>query len=411
MTSDRFTVISSDCHAGLPPDRYRDYVDPEHREVFDMALPMQKAVTDKFEHMFLVKEANEKWRSGVEAQLSGAWNYERRLEVLDGDGIAGEIVFPDGITEQNAPPFGAGLALPTEGIMPDLQWAGARAHNRWLAELCARDPVRHFGVAVCPLLWDIDRAVEEVRFGAENGLGGMLIPLLLTDDFEPYHHPRYNPFWAACEDLGIVVCFHSGPGPFSHFFGKGFPDNDQSQYPGALGVYISEVFFWTWRPLIFMLWGGVFERYPRLKASVTETGQGWLLPPIFRMLDHHYNDTFFSAKLGDYRSHLSMAPTDYFRKNCAIGASCMPRSDAEMRHQLGMKQIMWGTDYPHPEGTWPHTRPQMIDTFKGLPEDDIAAMLGGNAAEFYGFDRAELDKVGARVGPHRSSFSAGEPVP
>jgi len=53
----------------------------------------------------------------------------------------------------------------------------------------------------------------------------------------------------------------------------------------------------------------------------------------------------------------------------------------------------------------------MIDTFKGLPEDDIAAMLGGNAAEFYGFDRAELDKVGARVGPHRSSFSAGEPVP
>ncbi|MDE0367928.1 MAG: amidohydrolase family protein [Gammaproteobacteria bacterium] len=411
MTNDRFTVISSDCHAGLPPDRYRDYVDPEHREVFDMALPMQKAVTDKFEHMFLVKEANEKWRSGVEAQLSGAWNYERRLEVLDGDGIAGEIVFPDGITEQNAPPFGAGLALPTEGIMPDLQWAGARAHNRWLAELCARDPVRHFGVAVCPLLWDIDRAVEEVRFGAENGLGGMLIPLLLTDEFEPYHHPRYNPFWAACEDLGIVVCFHSGPGPFSHFFGKGFPDNDQSQYPGALGVYISEVFFWTWRPLIFMLWGGVFERYSRLRASVTETGQGWLLPPIFRMLDHHYNDTFFSAKLGDYRSHLSMAPTDYFRRNCAIGASCMPRSDAEMRHQLGMKQIMWGTDYPHPEGTWPHTRPQMIDTFKGLPEDDIAAMLGGNAAEFYGFDRAELDKVGARVGPRRSSFSGGEPVP
>lgn len=405
MTDDRFTVISSDCHAGLPPDRYRDYVDPQHREVFDMALPMQKAVTDKFEHMFLVKEANEQWRSGVETQLTGAWDYERRLEVLDGDGIAGEIVFPDGITEQNAPPFGAGLALPTEGIMPELQWAGARAHNRWLAELCARDPVRHFGVAVCPLLWDIDRAVEEVRFGADNGLGGMLIPLLLTDAFEPYHHPRYNPFWAACEDLGIVVCFHSGPGPFSHFFGKGFPDNDQSQYPGALGVYISEVFFWTWRPLIFMLWGGVFERYPGLKASVTETGQGWLLPPIFRMLDHHYNDTFFSAKLGDYRSHLSMAPTDYFRRNCAIGASCMPRSDAEMRHQLGMKQIMWGTDYPHPEGTWPNTRPQMIDTFKGLPEDDIAAMLGGNAAEFYGFDRAELDRVGARVGPRRASFA------
>ena len=406
MANERFTVISSDCHAGLPPDRYRDYVDPQHREVFDMALPMQKAVTDKFERMFLVKEENEKWRAGVEAQLTGAWDYERRLEVLDGDGIAAEIIFPDGITEQNSPPFGAGLALPTEGIMPDLQWAGARAHNRWLAELCARDPVRHFGVAVCPLLWDIGRAVEEVRFGAENGLGGMLIPLQLPSDFEPYHHPRYNPFWEACEDTGIVVCFHSGPGPFDHFFGKGFPETDQADYPGAMGIYISEVFFWTFRPLIFMLWGGVFERYPKLRASVTETGQGWLLPPLFRMLDHHYNDTFFSAKLGDYRSHLSMAPTDYFRRNCAIGASCMPRSDAEMRHQLGMGQIMWGTDYPHPEGTWPNTRPQMIDTFKGLPEDDIAAMLGGNAAAFYRMDLAELDKVGARVGPERGSFAA-----
>ena len=406
MSNDRYTVISSDCHAGLPPDKYRDYVDPQHREVFDMALPMQESHTEKFERMFLVKEANEEWRSGVEAALTGAWDYQRRLEVLDGDGIAGEIIFPDGITERNAPPFGAGLALPTQGIMPDLQWAGARAHNRWLSELCARDPVRHFGVAVCPLLWDIDRAVEEVRFGAENGLGGMLIPLLLTDEFEPYHHPRYNPFWEACEDLGMVVCFHSGPGPFSHFFGKGFPDNDQSQYPGALGVYISEVFFWTWRPLIFMLWGGVFERSPRLRASVTETGQGWLVPPLFRMLDHHYTDTFFSAKLGDYRSHLSMAPTDYFRRNCAIGASCMPRSDAEIRHQLGMDQIMWGTDYPHPEGTWPHTLPQMLDTFRGLPEDDIAAMLGGNAAAFYRFDVAELDKVGARVGPERASFAA-----
>ena len=402
---DRYLVISSDCHAGLPPDQYREYLDPQHRETFDMALPIQKSMTDKFEKVFLVQEANEKWRAGHEAHLTGAWDYEQRLEVLNGDGLAGEIIFPDGITEQNAPPFGAGLSLPTKNIVPDLQWAGARAHNRWLSELCARNPVRHFGVAVCPLLWDVDRAVEEAKFAAENGLGGLLIPVIMHG-FEHYHHPRYNPFWEACEDLGLVVCFHSGPGPFDDFFGETFPDNDQSQYPGAVGVYISEVFFWTYRPLIFMLWGGVFERYPKLKASVTETGQGWLLPPLFRMLDHHYYDTYFSAKLGDYRSQLSMSPTDYFRRNCAIGASCMPRSDAEMRHQLGLSQIMWGTDYPHPEGTWPHTAPAMLETFKGLPEDDVAAMLGGNAVAFYSMDQAGLTEVAERVGPKRESFAA-----
>ena len=101
-----------------------------------------------------------------------------------------------------------------------------------------------------------------------------------------------------------------------------------------------------------------------------------------------------------------MSPTDYFRRNCAIGASCMPRSDAEIRHDIGMAQIMWGSDYPHPEGTWPHTGPKMIETFKGLPEDDIAAMLGGNAIDFYGFDADQLSKVAQRVGPRRADFAA-----
>ena len=293
----RFTVISSDCHAGLPPEQYRDYLDPKYRETFDQVLPLQKSMTDKSEQIFLLKEINDQWRAGREAHLSGAWDYEQRLCVLDGDCIAGEIVFPDGVTEQNAPPFGAGLSLTTKNIVPDLQWAGAHAHNRWLAELCARDPVRHFGVGVCPLLWDVERAVQEARFAGENGIGGLLIPAI-TSGFDGYHNPKYNPFWEACQDLDLVICFHSGPGPYDDFFGEGFPETDQSLYPGAVGVYISEVFFWTYRGLMFMLWGGVFERFPKLRASVTETGQGWLLPPMLRMLDHHYHDTYFSAKLG-----------------------------------------------------------------------------------------------------------------
>lgn len=407
--SGRHLVVSSDCHAGLPPERYREYLDPGYRETFDQVLPMQLAMTEKAERVFLVKDFNVEWREGVEALLAGAWDHARRIEVLDGDGVAGEIVFPDGVTEQNAPPFGAGLALPTRNIVPELQWAGARAHNRWLAEFRSLDPVRRFGVAVCPLLWDVARAVEEVRFGAENGLGGMLIPAVTTG-FEPYHNPCYDPFWAACEDAGIVVCLHSGPGPFEDFFGPAFPDGNEADYPGGVGAYISEVFFWTYRSLIFMIWGGVFERFPRLRASVTETGQGWLLPPMLRMLDHHYTDTRFTAKLGDFRSHLSMSPTGYFRRNCAIGASCMPREDAEIRGEMGLGQIMWGTDYPHPEGTWPNTAPQMLDTFRGLPEDEVAAMLGGNAIAFYGLDATGLADVAARVGPPMELFADDAPA-
>lgn len=93
-------------------------------------------------------DINREWRAGHERQLSGVWDHAERIKVLDDDGIAAEVIFPDGITEMNTPPFGAGLSLPAENVDPKLQWAGARAHNRWLAEFCAQAPERHAGIAI-----------------------------------------------------------------------------------------------------------------------------------------------------------------------------------------------------------------------------------------------------------------------
>ena len=400
---DRFIVVSSDCHAGLPASQYREYVDSRYRDTFDLALPLQVDMIRKAEKSFLVQEFNDEWRKDIARELSGAWNYRERVKVLDDEGVAGEVIFPDGITEQNTPPFGAGLGLPTEDIIPELQWAGARAHNRWLAEFCSRAPERHLGVALCPLLWDIDEAISEVRWAHANGLRAVLIPHM-TNDFEAYHHVRYHPFWAVCESLGMVVNFHSGAAPHKQFFGEGFPESHGADYPGAMGIYVSEVMWWTFRPLTFLIWGGVFEKYPKLKVAVTETGTMWAIPTYLRLLDHHYHDTQFSLKLGDFRSHLSMSPTAYFRRNVGLGASCMPRVDTESRQDIGAAQLMWGSDYPHPEGTFPHTRTQIMDTFKGLPEQDIADLLGENAIRFYGFNRGKLAEIAARIGPEKLAF-------
>ncbi|MBP8925937.1 MAG: amidohydrolase [Pseudomonadales bacterium] len=400
---DRYIVISSDCHAGLPGDRYRGYLDPQYREIFDQALPIQEAKIKAAEKSFLIQEINDQWRSGIEQQLTGAWDHAERIRMLDADGIAGEVIFVDGITEMNTPPFGAGLSLPTEDIVPELQWAGARAHNRWLAELCAQAPARHCGVAVMPLLWDVEEAVREVRRVHAEGLRAVMIPNL-TGRFPHYHHARYNPFWEVCEALEVVVGFHSGAAPSQEFFGPGWPTDADKDYVGAMGIYVSEVLWWTYRPLTFLVWGGVFERYPKLRVSFTETGCGWMLPPYLRLLDHNYHDVQFSAKLGDFRSHLSLSPSDYFRRNVGIGQSCMPRSDAEMRHDIGLKQLMWGSDYPHPEGSWPKTKPHLQQTFSGLPDGEIAQMLGENAIGFYRFDRAALADIAARIGPKRSDF-------
>jgi predicted TIM-barrel fold metal-dependent hydrolase len=391
---DRYLVISSDCHAGLPPERYRDYLDPGYREIFDAALPIQLAETRKAAEKFLVADVNAEWRRGRERDLSGAWDSDERLRVLDADGIAAEVLFPDGITEMNMPPFGAGLSLPTEGVDPRLQWAGARAHNRWIAEFCARAPERRAGVAIAPICWDVDEALRECVWAREHGLRGVLIPSM-WGTLAPYHHPKYDPIWSACEDLDLVVHFHSGAAPMA----------DYGEDLGMVGIYISEVCWWSARPIWFLIWGGVFERHPRLRVAVTESTTIWV-PETLALLDFRYEETPYSAKLGDYRSHLSRKPSDYFRRNVFLGASCMPRREVDLRHAIGLENIMWGSDYPHPEGSWPETEKQMVESFAGVPESELAAMLGGNAARVYGFDGGALAPVAARIGPPRHLFRA-----
>ncbi len=400
--ADRYLVISSDGHAGLPAERYRDYVDPQYRELFDVALPIQQQLTRRAEEIFLVGEINAEWRAGREAELSGAWDAEARDKVLDADGIAAEVLFPDGITEMNAPPFGAGLTMGTENVTAELQWAGCRAHNRWMVEFVQTAPERRIGLACLPLLWDPEEAAREVEWAAAHGLRGVLLPPA-WGAFPAYHHPRYDPVWAACQDTGLPVHFHSGAAPMGDYFGEMPPPEGHTAPPGAVGIYISEVAWWVARPLTFMLWGGAFERFPRLKAAITEGTSVWV-PEYLQLLEQRYSETHYAQKLGDYRSHLSMSPAEYFRRNVRIGASCMPRREAELRHETGVAQIMWGSDYPHPEGAWPHTRQQQLDTFHDLPEDEIAAMLGGNAAEFYGVDTEKLAPLVARIGPEKRSF-------
>jgi predicted TIM-barrel fold metal-dependent hydrolase len=297
--------------------------------------------------------------------------------------------------------------VPT-GAVPELQWAGARAHNRWMSEFVAMAPERRLGLALVPAFWDVEESVKEIHWAREHGLGGILLPHMWMDR-DPYHHPKYEPMWAACEDLGIVIHFHSGAAPTLDYFGAAIfgaqPTAEAPiEMPGALGIYVTEVAWWLTRPLVFMIWAGIFERYPKLKVAVTEGASIWV-PELLELMDHRYSEHHGTAKLGTgYKRNLTMKPSEYFRRNIRVGSSVMSRREAELRHEIGLSTIMWGTDYPHPEGSWPTTREIMVETFRGLPEDEIASILGGNAAEFYGFDTEKLAPLVERIGPERSWF-------
>jgi predicted TIM-barrel fold metal-dependent hydrolase len=401
--SDRMIVVSSDCHAGLPIAEYKPYVEEKFHDILDVAVPITIEMSTKASESFLIKEINDEWRKGNEERLTGAWVYEQRVAMLDEDGIAAEMIFPDGITEVNTPPFGAGLSMPTKDMTPELQWAGAMAHNRWLSEFCANNPARNHGVAVIPLLWDVQLAVENMRWCYDNGFRHVMIPVM-THDFPGYNHIKYDPFWEACESLGVMVHFHSGPGPMEDFFGPDFPMDPAKDRPGAMGLYVSEVMWWLYRPLAFMIWGGVFERFPRLKACLTEGGTNWMLEYWLKMLDFHSTEGPESAKLGDFRAHLSMLPSEYFMRNIGVGASCAKRGDMAVTNFLGKDKLMWGSDYPHPEGTWPETETRLVENFRGFPEADIRKVLGENAISWYGLSEDALRPIADRIGPQFSQF-------
>ena len=108
---DRYLVISSDGHAGLPPEKYREYLDPQYRAEFDVRIAKEIAAREQHEKNFLLDDFNNKWRAAAGEGMEGAWDSSIRTRILDEDGVAAEVLYPDGITERNAPPFGADIGL------------------------------------------------------------------------------------------------------------------------------------------------------------------------------------------------------------------------------------------------------------------------------------------------------------
>src|SRR5262245_8511429 len=394
--SERLTLISADCHAAGRWSDYLPHLPEEYREAFrawcGSALegPRGRRPDDDryFDRRFLDT------RDGTEAVASGGvtgiWDSERRAEELLRDGIVAEVIFPTadnyGIPfHEDAPASGRPGKLAFE-----LRWAGARAYNRWLADFCACEPERRAGVAVVPFD-DVELAVEEIRWARRAGLrGGIFLPTQ-WDPLPSYNHPRYEPIWAACEELELPVNTHS--------FGE---ERDvYGDLPGSLGVFLTEVQWYAHRPLPYLLWSGVFERHPRLRFVLTEQMADWV-PSALAYLDDLYTRPIFAQ----LREGLPLLPSEYWRRQCWVGASFLTHREVVLRDAIGVDTIMWGSDFPHPEGTWPHTREKLREAFEGVSRDEVVRMLGGTAAKVYGFDLEKLAPLADRVGPRVEELGA-----
>ena len=393
---DRYIMISSDCHAGATPDMYRSYVDPQYRSEYDRWLEAARVASQS--GSIKVDTAGAKRREWFAEQesvktggLHGAWDPGVRIRELDREGIAGEVVFADG-QNKNHPPFGVGFAAPRMEVPLELRQAGCRAHNRWLADFCAANPERHAGVALIAVD-DPQEAVKEITRARKAGLrGGIMLPALTlwTDDPEKFwNHPRYEPIWAACADLSMPVHTHAA-GPTLNY----------GDLPGARWILTTEVYLTTYRLLWFLLWPGVLERHPKLNVVITEAGGG-MIPYLLQLFDYLAEE----RNVEMLRQLIKLKPSEYWARQCFIGASPpADRPEVEARHALGVRSIMWGSDYPHIEGTWPKSHERLQKMFAAVPEDEVSDMLGGNAAKLYGFDVEKLAPITQRIGPKVDSL-------
>ena len=371
---DRYTIITADTHAGGSHAQYREYLDPEFRDDFD-------AWRGEYRNPF--KDLKDDRRSRN-------WDSEQRWREQEADGIVAEVIFPNTV-----PPFFPNFVLFAQPPKPDEyhhRRAGIQAHNRWLADFVAEEPVRRAGIGQI-FTNDVDDAIADATWIKEHDLrGGVLLPNAAPDVkwVPPIYDRALDPLWTVLEDLGIPVHVHGGTG-----------NPDYGRHPAAPLLMLTETQFYSQRPLSQLLLAGVFERFPRLRFVTTELGCAWV-PPLLEQLDVQIMN-IRRRKTGELRFSddvlLPMLPSEYFARNCWIGVSQPKLSDVAARSGFPADRFMWGSDYPHEEGTYPYTREHLRQVLSGTSETVMRQILSENAAALYGFDLDALAPLAAEHGP------------
>jgi predicted TIM-barrel fold metal-dependent hydrolase len=287
---------------------------------------------------------------------AGGADPDLRIADLEADGVWGEVLYPTIAL--------FGFLIPD----PELRWACARAYNDWLADTFARSSNRFAGAALIPVQ-EVDLAVEEIERVAGLGLRSVMLPMSPPAE-RPYNSPDYDRLWAAAASHRFPVSFHVGTGA-SPWTERG---------PGGAVINYVEVGLGAQRTLSYLAASGVLERHPDLHVVMVECGAGWLAWVLERM------DEAFEEHASWVNPKLAEPPSWYVRRQGHVTFG-NDASGVHNRGFTGIEPLLWASDYPHPEGTWPHTRQTLERVFAGVPDHEKAAIVGGTAARLYGFVR------------------------
>jgi predicted TIM-barrel fold metal-dependent hydrolase len=371
----KYFMVSADCHASEPSNLWVDRIDKKYRD----RLPRVEI------------DAN-----GVKWQISEGWARSRlldsnlegedqlrskagatpedRLRDLDRDGVDAEVVFPN-----------KGLTM---WATPDAGFAHAqcRIYNDWAAE--AYGPYRDRIVPMAALATaELEGSIEEVKRVAKMGFRGLTLPCKPVFGAHDARHPNYNlpifdPLWAAIQDCDLAITFHVSTGRDPRAARKD---------GGAVINYVSHSLAPTIEPIANMCASGVVERFPGLRFGSIEAGIGWV-PWALQAMDEAYHKHHMWAF-----PKLKKLPSEYFRSNgFASFQEDPPGLDLAQKYHL-CGNFLWANDYPHHEGSWPHSAEAIERQMAHLSDDERAQILGLNAARVFKLEVKRLARMPAAV--------------
>src|SRR5216683_1497499 len=366
----KYLMISCDCHANEPSNLWTERLDARYRS----RLP--RIEIDEHGVKWVLCDGLRRMRlqdsifdgEDLVRNKAGALVAERLQDDLR-DGVDAEIIFPN-----------KGLFMWATG---DAQFAQAqcRVWNDWAWETYGPYNDRMSPMAAIATA-DIEGSVNEIERVAKLGFRGLTLPCKPVFNSQEARDPNYNmkiydPMWSVIEETGLPITFH---------IGTGRDPRVASREGGAVMNYVAHALVQAIEPVAALCASGVLEHFPKIKFAAIESGIGWV-PWALDAMDEAYVKHHMWAY-----PKLKMLPSEYFRAHGAV-AFQEDRAGLGLTTQYGLADnFLWSNDYPHHEGSWPHSAEAIERQMGHLSEDQRAKILGLNAAKLFKFDVPRLLK-------------------
>jgi predicted TIM-barrel fold metal-dependent hydrolase len=370
--ANKYMMISADTHANEPGNLWAERIDAKYKDrlhkmwVDDKGIQWRKMeASEAPDRLVLARLHGEdlaRSRAGATATESGP-SVDQRLKDQEMDGIDAEVLFP-----------GKGLGM-WYTFDPVFAHAQCEVYNTWAWETFG-DHVERISPAAALATGDLPASIKEVERCLKLGFRHFTLPCKplfgppKTNELN-YNKVEFDPLWAMFQEADVPVTFHVSTGK---------DPRTTRGLGGAIVNYVVHSLSPTLEPLVNICASGVIERFPRLRFGSIEAGIGWL-PWTMDAMDEAYLKHHFWVK-----PKLKALPSDYFRANGFASFGEDPSGLALMEKYNLQENCLWANDYPHHEGTWPHSAQAIERDMGGISEPTRRKVLGENAARIFKFE-------------------------